>query len=53
MPEVREREAHHPTFGFRRARKRHEVLQRLFGIVIRFVVRRRMLRRRLRLPLGL
>jgi hypothetical protein len=53
MPEVRKRQAHVAAFGFCRAWERREVLRRPLGIVIRFVqLRRRMLRRRVRLPLS-
>lgn len=49
MPEVREREEHDAAFGVCRARERHEILQRAFRIVLRFIFWRRVLRRRMRL----
>jgi len=48
MPEVREREAHDPAFRFRSAGERQQIIRR----VLAGIVRRRMLRRRVRLPLA-
>ena len=53
MPEMREREADDADFCVRRTRQWREVVRRFFLFFWLVILRRRMLRRGLRLPLTL